>query len=350
MVAAIAVAVFGLYPTYSQQPPATPTAAESFAAAATAAFAGTTLAPNPDLTAAQRAAGIRTDPAAGWDIPTTDARHVQLVLPGGLGAGEVTPGGQVIYPDRGAGFEVLAENTGATTGRTITRIPSAPAPLASGARRLPVVTMFVRTPADTVMFARTDGVLTVNDATAPSQAPIAAIAPAAARDARGAFVPSGFVTTKVKPGLYLLAQVIEPRPDTVFPVYADPGFLDGLKDLGSTIADATVSAANATVGFVKANPIESIEIAAGGVMVATGVGSGFGVGLIAAGATSLTQKTLQARTNRQRDLSMNTAHQANNESVGRQDDSGHDRSTKESDGKKKKDKKSKPNHPRPSGK
>ena len=297
MVAAIAVAVFGLYPTYTQQQPSTPTAAESFASAAAAAFAGTTLASNPDLTAAQRAAGIPTDPVAGWDIPTTDARHVQLVLPGGLGAGEVTPGGQVVYPDRGAGFEVLAENTGPTTGRTITRIPTAPEPLASGAQRLPVVTMFVRTPADTVMFARTDGVLTVNDATTGANAPIAAIAPAAARDARGAFVPSGFVTTKIKPGLYLLAQVIAPGPDTAFPVYADPGFLDGLNDLGNTIVDATVSAATTSVNFVKANPIESIEIAAGGLMMATGVGTGFGVGLIADGTTSLIQKAGEATGN-----------------------------------------------------
>lgn len=287
MIAAIVAAIIDLNPT-SSAPPATQSAAESFASAATAAFAGTELSSNPNLTAAQRSAGIPTDPVASWDIPTSGGRHVQLVLPGGLGAGQVTPGGQVVYPDRGAGFDVMAENTG-TSRRTITRIPSAPAPLVSGIQPLPVVTMFVRTPADTSMFARTDGVLTVNETT-PGKKPIAAIAPATARDAHGAVVPSGFVTTQIKPGLYLLSQVITPGPDTAFPVYADPAWLDSLVD---TVASATETAVN----FVKANPVESIEIVAGGVMVATGVGTGFGVGLIADGATSLVQKAGEATGN-----------------------------------------------------
>lgn len=287
MIAAIVAAIIDLNPT-SSAPPAAQSAAESFASAATAAFAGTELSSNPNLTAAQRSAGIPTDPVASWDIPTSGGRHVQLVLPGGLGAGQVTPGGQVVYPDRGAGFDVMAENTG-TSRRTITRIPSAPAPSVSGIQPLPVVTMFVRTPVDTVMFARTDGVLTVNEAT-PEKKPIAAIAPAAARDAHGAVVPSGFVTTKIKPGLYLLSQVIKLAPDTAFPVYADPAWLD-------SVVDTVVSASNTAVNFVKANPVESIEIVAGGVMVATGVGTGFGVGLIADGATSLVQKAGEATGN-----------------------------------------------------
>jgi hypothetical protein len=142
MVAGVAVAVLKAPDTSPHHP-----TAESFASAATAAFDGTELASDPKLTAAQRSADIPTNPVDGWDIPTSDGRNVQLVLPGGLGAAEVTPDGRVVYPDRGAGFDVLAENTG-TMRRTITRIASAPAPLTSGAQRLPVVTMFVRTPAD----------------------------------------------------------------------------------------------------------------------------------------------------------------------------------------------------------
>ncbi|BBZ78453.1 hypothetical protein MANY_37900 [Mycolicibacterium anyangense] len=99
---------------------------------------------------------------------------------------------------------MLAENTGTGT-RTVARINSA-----GGVR---MVTTFVRTPADTVMLAHTNGYLTINRAT-PTAETVGMFSPAETRDATGRLVPSSYVVKKVAPQLYVLAEVIDPRPDT----------------------------------------------------------------------------------------------------------------------------------------
>ncbi|MCV7252431.1 hypothetical protein H7J86_09680 [Mycobacterium hackensackense] len=252
------------------------------------------------LSAAARSANIPTDPVAGWDLPTTDGRRVQLVLPAGLGAGETTADGQVVYPDRGAGFSVIAENKGAG-GRTITRIPG-PATNASGAatadgQALPTVPMFLRTPADTVMLAHTDGTITVNQAT-PAATTIATIAAPQARDSHGTLVPSAFVTQRIRPGLYLLAQVIHPDAATVWPVYVDPCIsgCDAFTHASTSGANgaALQAAGSALVTGIKNNPVESAEIIGGGALVVTGVGSGLGASLVLSGTTGLVQKAAAA--------------------------------------------------------
>ncbi|SEB18077.1 hypothetical protein SAMN04488580_109178 [Mycobacterium sp. 283mftsu] len=121
-----------------------------------AAFSGssTITVPNPAWTPAQRTAGLPADPVAGL-TSATPAGPVQQVLPAGLGAALRTSGGQVIYPNRGAGLDFLAENADTGT-RTVVGINSP-----TGVR---MVTTFVRTPADTVMLAHTNGYLTINRA------------------------------------------------------------------------------------------------------------------------------------------------------------------------------------------
>ena len=267
------------------------------------------MASDDTLSAAARSANIPADPVAGWDLPTTDGRRVQLVLPAGLGAAEPTPDGQVVYPDRGAGFSVIAENKGAG-GRTITRIPgpatnatnATNATTASGAatadgQALPIVPMFLRTPVDTVLLAHTDGTITVNQAT-PAATTIATIAAPQARDSHGSVVPSAFVTQQIRPGLYLLAQVIHPDAATVWPVYADPCIsgCDAFTHASTSGANgaALQAAGSALVTGIKNNPIESAEIIGGGALVVTGVGSGFGASLVLSGTTGLVQKAAAA--------------------------------------------------------
>lgn len=214
------------------------------AAEAASAFAGTALAPDAALSAEARSANIPTDPVAGWDLPTSDGRTAQLVLPAGLGNAEPTPAGQMVYPDRGAGFVVIAENQGAG-GRTITRISqpttsvtTPPAATTTRGQPVPMVPMFLRTPADTVVLAHFNGIITINQAT-PAATTIAAIAAPQARDAHGRLVPSPFLTQQIRPGVYLLAQVIDPDAATVWPVYADPCF----SCWANTAVDAVSSAA-----------------------------------------------------------------------------------------------------------
>lgn len=165
--------------------------AQEFADAAMAAFSGSTTVaiPNPAATPDQRAAGLPTDPVAGL-TSMTPAGPVQQVLPDGLGAAQRTSSGSVVYPDRGAGFDFLAENTGTGT-RTVARIASA-----TGVR---MVTTFVRTPVDTVMLAHTNGFLTINRAT-PAAETVGMFAPAETRDAAGKLVPSSYVARQLRPG------------------------------------------------------------------------------------------------------------------------------------------------------
>ena len=122
------------------------------------------------------------------------------MLPGGLGDGAPTRNGPVVYPDRGAGFDLMAENT-ATGTRTVSRVPSPHGPR--------MVTVFVRTPAETVMLAHTNGYLTINRAT-PTADTVGMFLPAESRDATGTLVPSSYVVREIRPGLYQLSEVIAP--------------------------------------------------------------------------------------------------------------------------------------------
>lgn len=279
--------------------------AQRFADAAVAAFTGsTTIAiPASALTPAQRSSGLPADPVAGL-TSTTPAGPVQVVLPGGLGAAQHTTGGQVVYPDAGAGFDLLAENTGTGT-RTVARI--------AGPAGVRMVTTFVRTPADTVMLAHTNGFLTINRAT-PTAETVGMFAPAETRDATGTLVPSSYVTRQLRPGLYQLSEVIDPRPDTVWPVYVDPplhlggpvpaGLFDSITStitsaasaVGSavsTAASATVSGAQAVGTFVKNNPMETAIIVAGAAVAVTGVGGPAGAAAIAAAVANVSAAGLQ---------------------------------------------------------
>lgn len=277
-------------------------AAQKFADAAAAAFrtSATVPAAGSVSTAAQRSAGLPADPVAGL-TSQTPAGPVQVVLPGGLGAAQHTSGGQVVYPDTGAGFDMLAENTGTGT-RTVARIPSP-----AGVR---MVTTFIRTPADTVMLAHTNGYLTVNRAT-PTAETVGMFSPAETRDAAGQLVPSSYVVKQVRPGLYQLSEVIDPRPETVWPVYVDPplhvggsgaplpaGVFDSITstitgaatavgDAVATAASATVSGATAVGTFVKNNPLESAMLVGGVALAVTGVGGPAGAAAIAAATVNL---------------------------------------------------------------
>lgn len=214
---AVAVAIGGLHlvqPTPSErveQGAAAVSAAQKFADAATAAFTESAVGSDLTVSPEQRRTGLPTDPVTGLTSQTA-AGPVQIVLPGGLGRAEHTPGGQVVYPNAGAGFDLLAENT-ATGTRTVARIAGPGGPR--------MVTTFVRTPADTVMLAHTNGYLTINKAT-PTAETVGMFAPAETRDATGGPVPSSYLVKQLAPQLYVLAEVIDPRPDTAWPVYVDP--------------------------------------------------------------------------------------------------------------------------------
>ena len=273
------------------------------------AFSGSTTVtvPNPAVTARERAAGLPANPVAGL-TSATPAGPVQLVLPDGLGTAQHTSSGSVVYPDTGAGFDFLAENTGTGT-RTVARINSP-----AGVR---MVTTFVRTPADTVMLAHPNGYLTINRAT-PTAETVGMFAPAETRDAAGKLVPSSYVARQLRPGLYQLSEVIDPRPGTVWPVYVDPplhvggpgggplpaGLFDSITstvssaanavgEAVSTAASATVSGAKAVGTFVKNNPMETAIIVAGAAVAVTGVGGPAGAAAIAAAVANVSAAGLQ---------------------------------------------------------
>ncbi|MGV0809829.1 GH-E family nuclease [Mycolicibacterium setense] len=196
----------------------------------------------------------------------------------------------------------MAENT-ATGTRTVARISDPAGPR--------MVTTFVRTPADTVMLAHTNGYLTINKAT-PTAETVGMFSPAETRDATGKLVPSSYVVKQLAPQLYVLAEVIDPRPDTAWPVYVDPplhlsgaggaplpqGFLDsftntvsslanGVASAASTAASATVSGAKAVGGFVKENPLESAMLVGGVALAVTGVGGPAGAAMIASATVNI---------------------------------------------------------------
>ncbi|MGV0807909.1 GIY-YIG nuclease family protein [Mycolicibacterium setense] len=307
VVCAVALTVGGLHlitptpePRADQAAP-TGSAARGFAEAAVSAFTESAVGSDPTLSVEARRAGLPDDPVAGLTAQTA-AGPVQVVLPGGLGAAEHTAGGQVVYPNAGAGFDMLAENT-ATGTRTVARISDPAGPR--------MVTTFVRTPADTVMLAHTHGYLTINKAT-PTAETVGMFSPAETRDATGKLVPSSYVVKQLAPQLYVLAEVIDPRPDTAWPVYVDPplhlagaggaplpqGFLDsftntvsslanGVASAASTAASATVSGAKAVGGFVKENPLESALLVGGVALAVTGVGGPAGAAMIASATVNI---------------------------------------------------------------
>ncbi|WP_234816660.1 hypothetical protein [Mycolicibacterium wolinskyi] len=300
---AVAVTVGGLHLAAPSsgigQAARTVSAAQGFADAAVAAFTDSAVGSDPTLTVEQRRAGLPDEPVAGLTAPTA-AGPVQVVLPGGLGNAQHTAGGQVVYPNAGAGFDMLAENT-ATGTRTVARISDPGGPR--------MVTTFVRTPADTVMLAHTNGYLTINKAT-PTAETIGMFSPAETRDATGRLVPSSYVVKQLAPQLYVLAEVIDPQPHTTWPVYVDPplhltgtggvpvGLFDSFTSTVSSMADtvtsaastamsATVSGAKAVGGFVKENPLESALLVGGVALAVTGVGGPAGAAMIASATVNI---------------------------------------------------------------
>ncbi|WP_272937907.1 GH-E family nuclease [Mycolicibacterium wolinskyi] len=302
---AVAVTVGGLHLAAPSsgvgQAVRTVSAAQGFADAAVAAFTDSAVGSDPTLTVEQRGAGIPDEPVAGLTAQTP-AGPVQVVLPGGLGNAQHTAGGQVVYPNAGAGFDLLAENT-ATGTRTVARISDPGGPR--------MVTTFVRTPADTVMLAHTNGYLTINKAT-PTAETIGMFSPAETRDATGRLVPSSYVVKQLAPQLYVLAEVIDPQPHTTWPVYVDPplhltgtggtplpqGFFDSVTNTVSSLADtatsavttvasATVSGAKAVGGFVTENPLESALLVGGVALAVTGVGGPAGAAMIASATVNI---------------------------------------------------------------
>jgi hypothetical protein len=275
-------------------------------AAANVAFADSAAVDSANASTVRRNE-LPSSPVAGLTTATA-AGPVQLVLPAGLGEAVSTRDGVVVYPDDGAALDMLAERTDSGI-RTVARILSA-----QGVR---MVTTFVRTPADTVMLAHTNGYLTINRIT-PAAETVGLFAPAETRDSAGKLVPSSYVVRQIRTGLYQLSEVIDPTPDTVWPVYVDPplktagpggtslprfGFSDltgaisssanAVGDAVSTAVSATVSGAQAVGTFVKNNPLETAIIVAGAAVAVTGVGGPAGAAAIAAAVANVGAAGLQ---------------------------------------------------------
>jgi len=228
--------------------------AQQFADAAMAAFTGSTTIAVPAMVLGQRAAGLPADPVAGLTA-RTPAGPMQLVLPDGLGTAQRISSGAVVYPQHGAGVDFLVEKTGTGT-RTVTRINSP-----TGVR---MVTTFVRAPADTVMLAHPSGVLTVNRAV-PTAETIGVFSPAETRDTAGKLVPSSYVARQLRPGLYQLSEVIDPRPDTVWPVFG----VQAVEPLETN------------------NPTATAIVVAGAAVTVTGAGGPAGAAAVAAAVANL---------------------------------------------------------------
>ena len=268
------------------------TTAESSSAGAEASTA---------MTPQSRSAGIPHEAVSGLSW-STGAGPMRMVLPGGLGDARPTREGQVVYPDAGSGFDFLVENTPTGT-RTVARIAEP-----TGVRS---VTTFLRTTADVVMLAHTNGYLTLNRTTAAAET-VGMFSPSEARDAHGELVPSSYVVRQYGIGLYQLSEVIAPTATTAWPVYVDPpvavtgpggaplpqfGFssiTSAVSGAASAVAGAATAAASATVSgvsavgtFVKQNPLESAMLVGGVALSLTGVGGPAGAAVIAAAAVNV---------------------------------------------------------------
>lgn len=314
VLAAVAIALSVVQPTTATQPMVS--AAEQFGQAATAVFDESAAGLDASLTSTQRAAGLPVNPAAGL-ISESPAGPVEMMLPAQLGTGQLTSAGQMVYPDAGAGFDLLAENT-RQGYRTVARINSP-----DGVR---AVTTYVRTPADTVMLMHSSGHLTLNEATENADT-VGVMSPAEARDAAGRIVYSAYVAKQVAPQLYQVSEVIAPAPSTAWPVYVDPPLAvgDGLaqwswSDTGDAIGGAVDAVGNsfkkagefignamsaqaegnalqaqAVSQTVQEHPTESAMLIGGTALMATGVGSAPGASLLTEAALAVNNASIAAQ-------------------------------------------------------
>lgn len=314
VLAAVAIPLSVVQPTTATQPMVS--AAEQFGQAATAAFAESAAGLDASLTSTQRAAGLPVNPAAGL-ISESPAGPVEMELPAQLGTGQLTSAGQMVYPDAGAGFDLLAENT-RQGYRTVARINSP-----GGVR---AVTTYVRIPADTVMLMHSSGHLSLNRATENADT-IGVMSPAEARDAVGRIVYSAYVAKQVAPQLYEVSEVIAPTESTTWPVYVDPPLAvgDGLaqwswSDTGDAIggamdavgnrfkkagefignamsaqAEGNALQAQAVSQTVQEHPTESAMLIGGTALMATGIGSAPGASLLTEAALAVNNASIAAQ-------------------------------------------------------
>ncbi|MBE5459747.1 GH-E family nuclease [Mycobacteroides abscessus] len=314
ILAVVAIPLSVVQPTTATQPMVS--AAEQFGQAATAAFSQSAAGLDASLTSTQRAAGLPVNPAAGL-VSASPAGPVEMELPAQLGTGQLTSAGQMVYPDAGAGFDLLAENT-RQGYRTVARINSP-----DGVR---AVTTYVRTPADTVMLMHSSGHLTLNEATENADT-VGVMSPAEARDAAGRIVYSAYVAKQVAPQLYEVSEVIAPTPSTAWPVYVDPPLAvgDGLaqwswSDTGDAIggavdavgnsfkkagefignamsaqADGNALQAQAVSQTVQEHPTESAMLIGGTALMATGIGSAPGASLLTEAALAVNNASIAAQ-------------------------------------------------------
>ncbi|MBA0047722.1 NucA/NucB deoxyribonuclease domain-containing protein [Mycobacteroides sp. LB1] len=310
VLAAVAIPLTGVQPSASAP---VASAAEQFGLAATTAFQDSAAGLDTSLTSKQRSAGLPVNPAAGL-VSQSPVGAVEMVLPANLGSGQLTSAGQMVYPDAGAGFDLLAENT-RDGYRTVARINEP-----SGARS---VSTFVRTPADTVMLMHSSGHLTLNRAT-PQAETLGVMSPAEARDSGGNIVYSAYVAKQVAPQLYQVSEVISPTDTTAWPVYVDPplavgdGYSQfGWSDVGDTVggavsavgngfkkagdflgsamaaqADGNALQAQAVSQTVQEHPTQSAMLIGGAALMATGVGSAPGASLLTEAALAVNNTSI----------------------------------------------------------
>lgn len=314
VLAAVAIPLSVVQPTTAIRPVVS--AAEQFGQAATAAFAESAAGLDASLTSTERAAGLPVNPAAGL-VSESPAGPVEMMLPAQLGAGQLTSAGQMVYPDAGAGFDLLAEGT-RQGYRTVARINNE-----AGVR---AVTTYVRTPADTVMLMHSSGHLSLNRATESADT-IGVMSPAEARDAVGRIVYSAYVAKQVAPQLYEVSEVIAPTPSTAWPVYVDPPLAvgDGLaqwswSDTGDALGGAVDAVGNsfkkagefignamsaqaegnalqaqAVSQTVQEHPTESAMLIGGTALMATGVGSAPGASLLTEAALAVNNAAIASQ-------------------------------------------------------
>ncbi|TDZ79673.1 hypothetical protein DE4585_03421 [Mycobacteroides salmoniphilum] len=309
VLAAVAIPLSAVQPGTPSGAPVRLASAQHQVDAAESAFEASPFTDTAPLSARQRSQDLPVDPEAGFTLQDGPQGTVQMVTADGLGQGRTTDSGHMVYADAGAGYTLIAGRT-ATGTRTVARLDQG-----SGPRS---VTMFLRTPADTVMLGHTNGFVTINAATEAAPT-LGMFTPAEARDSTGRIVQSSAVLQQVGPQLYQLSEVIVPDAQTAWPVYVDPGFMDFVKDpIGATkevaasavsavsnvaekVGDLSQQAASATwsgmktVGnFVKENPLESAMIVGGVALSFTGVGSGAGAALIGAGVVNASATVMDA--------------------------------------------------------
>lgn len=309
VLAAVAIPLSGVQPGTLTDAPVQLASAQHQVDAAESAFEASPFTDTASLTAGQRSDGLPVDPTEGFTLQEGPQGTVQMVTADGIGAGHTTASGHMVYPDAGAGYTLIAGRTAAGT-RTVARLDQGNGPRS--------VTMFLRTPANTVLLGHTNGFVTINAATEAAQT-LGMFTPAEARDSTGRIVQSSAVLQQVGPQLYQLSEVVVPDAQTAWPVYVDPGFMDFVKnpvaaakevatsavsavsnvaekvgDLSQQAASATWSGMKTVGNFVKENPLESAMIVGGVALSFTGVGSGAGAALIGAGVVNASATVMDA--------------------------------------------------------